>query len=351
MRRPLLFLAAFVALAGLAVSGGWFYARYMALEAVDDWVAAQQARGTDIGWAQRDVTGWPLRLDGLFTAPFATIRAPGRTVTWRGPDAAVRFYILAPGTIDLAAPGRHRVTLDQDGDIRDFTLDAATLDARTDSGLDGRAGGDISAGATGLTLTGPGDAPVATAKAMQLFWQQPAGAAEPLAPSLRSAVRIDALSLAPGMLPATSHPVLGNDIAVLRGEITVNGAIDPHLPALAGLTTWRDIGGTIDLARFELVWGPVRMVGDGTLALDSALQPEGAFTARISGLADILTAMENASMIDARTAAIARITLAVLTRPSEDGGPPAAHVPLTIQNQTLSVGPVTLMKLPTITWR
>jgi hypothetical protein len=297
------------------------------------------------------VTGWPLRLDGLFTAPVAAIRAPGRTVTWRGPDAAVRFYMLAPATIDLAAPGRHRVTIAEGEHVRDFALDAATLVARTDSGLDDRAGGDISAGATGLTLTGPGDAPVATAKAMQIFWQQPAGPDDPLAPSLRSAVRIDALTLDPAMLPETSQPVLGTDIAVVRGEITVNGAIDPHLPPLAGLTAWRDIGGTIDLARFEIVWGPVRLVGDGTMALDSALQPAGAFTARISGLAEILTAMENAGMIDARTAALARITLAVLTRPSEDGGPPAAHVPLTIQNRTLSVGPVALMTLPGVTWR
>jgi hypothetical protein len=35
MRRLLLFLAAFVAIVGLAVSGGWLYARHVALATVD----------------------------------------------------------------------------------------------------------------------------------------------------------------------------------------------------------------------------------------------------------------------------------------------------------------------------
>jgi hypothetical protein len=145
--------------------------------------------------------------------------------------------------------------------------------------------------------------------------------------------------------------VLGNEISVLRTDLVVKGTIDPQQAAPQAVEAWRDAGGTIDISRLEIAWGPVRMVGDGTVALDAGLQPEGALSVRISGLDEILTAMERAAMIDARTAAIARITLAVLTRPSEDGGPAQARLPLTIQDRQLSVGPVKLLELPQIRWR
>ena len=356
-RRPIVIVAALVLVAGVAVNGAWYYARHLALDAVDRWVAEQRDSGTAIEWAERRVTGWPLRLDGLFTAPRAAMATPGRTLRWQGPDTGVRFYLFAPDTIDFGAPGQHRLFIEEDGAIADFTLDAATLDARADTSLTGLAATDITAGGTGLALRGPGDAPVATAKALQLYWQQPATvpappiADAPLPVTLQAALRVDGLTLAPGMLPPVPAPILGNEIAVLRINLAVNGALDPRRPPADALAEWRDNGGTIDVGKLEIAWGPVRLAGDGTLALDAALQPEGAFAARVSGLTEMLTALENAAMIDARTAAIARITLAVLTRPAENGGPPEARVPLTIQAGTLSVGPVALLKLPKVTWR
>lgn len=361
IRRPLFVFATFVAVAGLLASAGWYYARHLAFQAVDRWVAEQRADGIAVGWASRTITGWPVRLDGRFDAPRAVVATPARTLTWRGPDANVRFYLLSPHTIDFAAPGRHSLTVDDGGGTATFTLDAKTLDARADNSLTGLTGADISAGGTGLTLHGPGDAPLATAHAVQLFWKQPpagppapvspaANASDPLPVALEAALRVDGLSLAPGVLPPTPTPILGNDIAVLRANLSVNGALGQHPSTTDALAAWRDAGGTVDISHFEIAWGPVHLRGDGTLALDKALQPEGAFTARVSGLTEILTAMEHASMIDARTAAIARITLAVLTRPSEDGGPPEAQVPLTVQNGVLSVGPVALLKLPKIVW-
>jgi hypothetical protein len=353
IRRPLLIVAVLVLVIGIAVNGGWYYARYLALEAVDDWVAAQRAQGVAFAWTGREVTGWPLRLDGLFVAPRAAMVTPNRRLTWRGPDAALRFYLLAPDTIDLAAPGHHTLRIEQGDTQTDLALDAGDLVARAELAPGGLFR-TLSAGGTDLRLAGPEDAPLASARAVQIFWEQPP-AREPapgnLPASLRVAVRADALEFAPGVLPAVPVPILGNEIAVVRTSLTVNGAIDPYADVPEALAAWRDAGGTIDVERFEIAWGPVRMIAEGTAALDPDLQPEGAFTARVSGLAKLLTAMENARMIDARTAAIARITLAVLTRPAENGGPPEARVPLTIQNGQLSVGPVALLKLPTIVWR
>ncbi len=355
IRRPLLIVAVLVLVAGTAVNAGWYYARFIAGRAVDDWAEAQRGDGIDVTWAERTITGWPLRLDGLFRAPRATMAAPNRQIAWRGPNAAVRFYLLAPDTIDFGAPGQHLFTVTEDGTTANFTLDAGSLVARTEKGLGGTFH-TLSAGGTALRLTGPEDAPLASAKAVQMVWDQPVGnAAEQTAGtppiSLTMLLRADSLKFAPGVLPPTPAPVLGNEISVIRADAALNGVIDPHQPVPQALAGWRDAGGIIDVNRLEIVWGPLHMAGDGTLALDAALQPEGAFSVRVSGLTDVLTAMENASMIDARTAAIARITLAVLARPPENGGPPEARVPLTIQNGRVSVGPVALLKLPTIVWR
>lgn len=353
IRRPLLIVAVLVLVAGIAVNGGWYYARYLALKAVDDWTAAQRMDGIDIVWSSRDVTGWPLRLDGLFTAPRATMTTPNRRIVWQAPDAAARFYLFAPDTIDFAAPGQHEISITDSAGTSDLALDTATLVARAELDAGGRFA-SFSAGGTGLRLSTPGPEPLIMAKAVQLVWDQPppvVSESASLPDSLRVAIRADAIEFAPGILPPTPSPVLGNTIAVIRTNLALNGAIDPHLPVPQALADWRDAGGTIDINRFEIVWGPMRLIADGTAALDPNLQPEGVFSARVSGLMDLLTAMENTKMIDARTAAIARITLAVLTRPSEQGGPPEARVPLTIQDRKLSVGPVILLTMPIITWR
>jgi hypothetical protein len=351
-RRPLV-LVALLLFVGLAVvTGGWFYARSIALDTVDSWVAAQRDKGTIVSWSARSVSGWPLRLDGRFTAPSAQADRPDRTVIWQAPDMDVRFYLLAPDTIDFSAPGQHRLQINDGDSSSDFVLDTATLDARAKTSLTGHTGVDIRGSGTDLALRGPGDTPLATADAMKLFWKQPRTVSDGGLPvTLRMTAQVDRLTLAPGVLPPTPSPVLGNEIAAFRVRLAVNGALDARQPLPDALTAWRDAGGTIDVEAMEITWGPVRLAGDGTLALDARLQPEGAFTARVSGLTDLLTAMENAAMIDARSAAIARLTLAVLTRPAENGGPPEARVPLTIQNGMLSVGPVALLQLPPVVWR
>lgn len=353
VRRPLLIVALLVLVAGIAVHGGWYYARHLALQAVDDWAATQRTQGIEIAWTSRSVSGWPLRLDGLFAAPHATVTTPNRQIVWRGPDAAVRFYLMEPDTIDFGAPGRHDVRITNSAGVVDLALDARTLDARTELTPGGQFE-TLSLGGTGLRLSGSEGAQLATAQAVQLVWDQPPtvqAAPGTLPQSLRAALRADNLEFAPGILPATPAPILGRKIAVLRANLAVNGVIDPRQAVPEALAAWRDAGGTLDVSRLEISWGPVRMIADGTAALDDELQPEGAFSARVSGLTELLTAMENTAMIDARTAAIARITLAVLTRPAENGGPPEARVPLTIQDGKLSIGPVMLLKLPKVVWR
>lgn len=99
-----------------------------------------------------------------------------------------------------------------------------------------------------------------------------------------------------------------------------------------------------------LRWGPLRITADGTLALDGDLQPVGAFATRTAGLEQFVTALEKDGALSSNDAAIARITLAVLTRAAADGGPDRAEIPITLQDRILRLGPVALVQFSPITW-
>ena len=83
-------------------------------------------------------------------------------------------------------------------------------------------------------------------------------------------------------------------------------------------------GGTVEITSIDLRWGAVQITANGTLALNNELQPVGAFATQIAGLESFVTALENSGVLSPSDAAIVRITLSVLTRSSDDGGPDRA---------------------------
>ena len=127
------------------------------------------------------------------------------------------------------------------------------------------------------------------------------------------------------------------------------GVIPPGPPAEA-VAGWRDDGGTVELERLVLEWGPLELEASGTLALDPAMQPIGSLTAEIRGYAETLDALVQAGAAPPRDAAIAKVVLNLLAKTPPDGGPPVLTVPLTAQDGRLFVGPVALLELPPIEW-
>src|SRR5207245_1092159 len=47
------------------------------------------------------------------------------------------------------------------------------------------------------------------------------------------------------------------------------------------LKNWYDQEGIIDLTKMDIVWGDIRLEGNGSLSLDQDLQPLGAFTVKL----------------------------------------------------------------------
>jgi len=90
--------------------------------------------------------------------------------------------------------------------------------------------------------------------------------------------------------------------------------------------------------------------GDGTMALDGRLQPVGAFSARVTGYDAALNQLIQAGLIRSSDGNMAKMILGALGKVPEGGGPKQIDVPISVQDQRLSVGPIPLMRVPEILW-
>jgi Uncharacterized protein conserved in bacteria (DUF2125) len=113
---------------------------------------------------------------------------------------------------------------------------------------------------------------------------------------------------------------------------------------------WRDAGGTLEIQRLAVNWGPLDLTGSATLALDDQLQPMGTGSARVIGYAETLDALAARGAISRSAATAAKAVLSLLAHAPADGSPPDVKVPLTLQYRTLSMRQVPLLRLPELDW-
>ena len=154
----------------------------------------------------------------------------------------------------------------------------------------------------------------------------------------------DATVTKPSSLP------LGDLIQRVEMDAYVAGTLHPGRPS-ESLAAWRDAGGVLQIQRFVANWGPLAVTAEGTLALDSQMQPLFAGTATVRGYGEAIDALEQARMMAPNQATGAKIALAAMAKPADDGGPPAAKLPITIQDGFLFVGPLKLARMPRIVWQ
>jgi hypothetical protein len=152
------------------------------------------------------------------------------------------------------------------------------------------------------------------------------------------------------VLPDPVRWPLGNTIARLEFDGTMEGPIPPQQPPGAWATAWRDGGGSLQLHNLILNWGPLRMTASATLALDDQLQPMGAGTSHVTGYAATLDALASNGALSRSAATAAKAVLSLLAGTPGDGEPDDVEVPLTLQYRTLSMRQVPLLRLPELDW-
>jgi hypothetical protein len=341
MFRPRAKFASGVALIAVLVAlyaAGWLYLADRVGRAVDAYVLREHEHGMNLSAASRRVVGFPWRiqvelagiaadglphvLNGHLTIPTAKAwTRPWRLDAWRfslpgggaidGPQGRIQFDLLGGHASAVLGPGGT-----PGGNLADLHVDNIVVSSGD---------GLLTAARAGVTLRLPPTAPL--------------GHEEPLFSAALEAHNV--------RLPRAVAP-LGQQIDHVMFDGTWRGPL-PAGKLADALAAWRDDGGTIELQSIDLGWGALSLTADGTLALDKALQPLGAFSARIRGFDTILDALTASGAIKPNDAALARLGLSMMAQRGADGTP-QLKIPVTVQEDAVFLGPARLVKLSKLTW-
>jgi hypothetical protein len=352
-QRKYLLAVGLVAALLLAWTGVWFWLANRAVATLDDYAASRRAEQVEFAWDSITVSGFPIRLLATIANPRGQWRAPQRTITWSGADTVLRFLTDGPRVLRFDAPGSHALRIaDATGEV-ELETRHAQLQGRIAASEHGPAE-QVQLASRDMHLLVNG-AMQATFGSIEGDWvrrhhRSDPDAIDPSSTGQDLAITMTGIDLTAMSLDPAVRNILGNEVARLDTRISLRGDIRPRTIDSATLARWRDAGGTIELESLDIEWGPVRLRGDGTFALDGALQPIVALSARIAGLDRVIDVLEGTGQVRPQQAAIARIMLAVFTRAPANGGPPEAQVPISIQDGRLSIGPVPLVRIPPIVW-
>lgn len=143
--------------------------------------------------------------------------------------------------------------------------------------------------------------------------------------------------------------LFGNAMAQLSFDLRVMGT-PPDFSNVASVKAWNDASGVLEFDQLDMVWGPMTISAKGTVGLNPALQPEGAFSGRIDGLDIAINQIVSNGILDKRKEALLRSSLQVLSRPSSAMNAATPIVPMTVQGGGLYLGPVKIMEIPALQW-
>lgn len=304
------------------------------------WVAAQRAEGWTVHATPPRFGGWPLAAT-LTTTDIAlsggNLDFPGG-MDWGAGRLVLRVALLHPEQLQAIPSGQQHLRLGA-GPAIPFT--AATMQALVPLQPD-QPPHAVILHATDLRAGEAGGGGTLTIGALQARLDAQPRSAKP---ALGFAVQATSLAL-----PTQFRWALGPAIASLN----LDGTLAGPFPATPDLTTraaaWRDGGGALDLHRIALNWGPLDLTGNARLGLDQQLQPVGHATARVAGYDGTLDALAKAGALSPSAALAAKAVLSLMAKPAANGKPAEVDVPLRLQNSTLFMRNMPLVRLPVLDW-
>jgi hypothetical protein len=343
MRKRWVMAAGAVLVLAAAYSGYWFWLARQLNRDLDAWIGAWRALGYRIDAARAGVSGFPLalRLD-IGDLTIASPPAP-RHWTW---TKLVGLTLLEvepwrPLVVAVTFSGSHRLELADGPMTRTLELSARAGTAVIDLAPAGQAE-QLALGASDIRMSEPGVDATTIGSAHVIARLPPT----PPVDHTESSADFD-FALDDVMLPPTQAGPLGSRIATIEFRGRLMGSV-PMGRLGQSLARWREAGGTVELTRVDGAWGPLGITASGTMALDQALQPVAAGTARVRGYAEAIDKAVAAGFMTPSEGLAAKLALGATAPPAAGGG--AADVPVTIQNGFLSVGPLPLLQMPHIEW-
>ena len=323
----------------------WRYAAQQLRAGFQAWVAMQRAAGWQIEARRPQLGGWPTAATLTTTDVVmddGALAIPGG-LHWTAQRLTLRVSLLHPQRLEAIPNGRQSLR-PGNGPVIPFTSErmVATLPLSPDTPPH-----LVHIDATRLRA-GPGDAAseeATTIGRLAATFDLHRG----VTPSVSALVfTIDARSIA---LPTHFRWALGPQIAALHLDGTLHALVpaDAVTPA-ARAVAWRNEGGTLDLRRVGLHWGPLALSGHTSLTLDQQLQPVGRGDITIVGYDAALDAMTHAGVLTRTAALAAKAVLSLMASAPDNGQPAQVDLPLRLRDHTLSVRHMPLLQLPPLDW-
>jgi len=305
-----------------AYTAYWFHVADEVRKGLGAWADERRAAGWQVGWAELTMEGFPLCVTARLSRP--ELAAPGGGA-WQADSLSAASSPFNLGRVRLSAAGRHRLSF---GPWRtEFTAG----DLRGDIGIE--SGHVRDAHFTAAAVASP-DGPAADALALSVT---------PTAAGLSFAATATGLQL--GQAPGG---VLDARIALAEITGRVAGPL-PAPPLTQAAARWSADGGTVEIERLILDWPPMALEADGTVALDPALQPLAAFSAKVRGYGQLMDNLARAGMVEPGAAEAAKMLLSLMAKP-DSRGRSAVPVPVTVQDGRLWLGPARVAQFPPLAW-
>ncbi len=326
-------------LAGAGLSLYWTWMAERIALGVEEWTRVQRTRGYDVAYQGPTIGGFPTRFRVDLIEP--RVRTP-QGWHWSGDAIAGESMLWAPWRLRIDVPLRQRFGGFWSGRRHAISLAAEAAEGVLELGRDG-----------GIAR--------AAIEAERLLLEAEAGwtlrAAEvdlavrqaPPSRDGRREGRGDPITVLTGaareiVWSGDLQSPLGETIGLVALDAALVGRIPTGDPAQA-LVQWRDSGGRLEIGKLSLLWGPLDLEADGTAALDAAMRPQGAFTARIRGLPETIDALAARGLIKRNLAFAVKLALLALARVPDQSGKPRIQVPITLQDGLVYLGPVALFSV------
>jgi 1-acyl-sn-glycerol-3-phosphate acyltransferase len=159
------------------------------------------------------------------------------------------------------------------------------------------------------------------------------------------------MSLKELMWQDNGSQILGSSLDFMHLKGSLNTPWPWHAESRKSAAEWIENKGNLELTAFEMAWGPLKIEANGGLSLDENLQPLASFSGKLYGLESLIDVLRQSKWVDRKTASVAKLGLG-LFKESDPLHPNQAYhrISFGMQNGSLSLGPINLMKVPPIPW-
>ena len=346
----------FIIIISIIVTATWLLIVQDTKNNIRIWANNQKKNEIDVNWKNISIDGYPININIKINEPSILAKIFESQISWNPTFIRLKFSPTKPKSIKYYSPGSHALNVMYGATKWSAEIISETLKGeifiKPKKNFRKKIHGEV----TNLQLNLPGREKVLEIQQGK-FESAVKNAAlintkllNPFKNSFSFNLSAQNIKITNNLLSENTIKSFGNIIDELSFELALNGYLNTQAINKTKLMLWRNDGGSLDIKSISLKWGSIHIQANGTLALDQNLQPIGAFTTKIINADKLVKSLEKSGALSKKNSILTRIALASLTRKANGNIKQITHIPITLQNSQINIGPISLLKMPIIVW-